>query len=285
MAFTATTFQYGRGITTCPSNGKGVSTAMHGYKNTTDSYTTITTSGYFPNSIDGSTEKVFVGDTIMIVASDTVGLVQITGLAPFTVGANLLGTAGSPIVMSTPAAALDANGIKISGTTVQMEIADATHPGIVTQFDQAFSGMKAFMSGAQFLTAGGTPTTLNYYEQYTHATTFTLGSQTSGSVNILFTRIGNAITLFSGTQVTTPGQGTPGTDYVANTALPARFIPNASVTGFWQVVNGGILSAGIIFIDAGTGRIHFFNNVNTTTGFTTSQINGFLGGSISYISS
>src|SRR5580698_5349670 len=188
MAFTVNTFQYNRGITTCATNGGGIGTVIHGYKNNIDNYVTITTSGYFPNNIDGSTDKIFVGDILLIVASDTVGLALITSLSPFTVGSNLLGTAGSPITMNVPIAATDDNGIQISGTTVQLEIADATHPGIVTQFNQVFAGIKTFMSGIQLMTFNGIPTTLNYYEEYTHNTTFTLNTETTASVALKLVR-------------------------------------------------------------------------------------------------
>src|SRR5258706_3386023 len=160
MAFTINTFQFNRGVTTCATNGAGVGTVIHGYKSS-DTTGTIVTANYFPPNIDGTTDKVFVGDLLLIVSSNAVSIHQITSVVPFVIGSDLFGGTGSPFVIAPPVAATDANAIQITGTTVQMEIADATHPGIVTQFDQNFTGTKMFMSGTKFMTFGGTPTALN----------------------------------------------------------------------------------------------------------------------------
>lgn len=284
MAFTANTFQFNRGVTTCGVNGSGVGTVIHGYKSTTDNYTTITTPGYFPDNIDGATDKVFVGDILLIVASDTVGLALITSLVPFLVGSNLLGTAGSPITMSVPVAATDANGIKITGTTVQLEIADATHPGIVTALDQVYAGIKTFMSGVQFMTFGGTPATLNYNEEYIHNTTFTLNTETTASMALLVRRIGSIVVLQNNVITSVPGQGAPGAFFVSNTVLPARFRPASSVNAInsWMVENGGIISSGQIQINS-AGQIAIYNSPDLTSPFTAAQINAIGFGSISYI--
>lgn len=282
MAFTANTFQFNRGVTTCGVNGSGVGTVIHGYKSTTDDYATITTPGYFPDNIDGATDKIFVGDILLIVASDTVGLALITALAPFLVGSNLLGTAGSPITMSVPVAATDANGIKISGTTVQLEVADATHPGIVTALDQVYAGIKMFMSGVQFMTFGGTPATLNYYEEYTHDTTFTLNTETTASIAIKIVRTGSMVILKIPGINTVPGQGAPTANFAANTVLPARFRPTTVITTAAFVTNGGVTSLGAAVIYA-DGNIDIFNNYNGTTPFTAAQINGFGQFAVPYI--
>jgi len=280
MAFTLNTFQFCRGVATAAINGAGVGTVIHGYKST-DTNATIVTAAYFPANIDGATDKIFVGDLLLVVSSDTVGLYKITALAPFTLGANLLGNAGSPIIMTVPAAATDANGITISGTTVQLEIADATHPGIVTQFDQNFAGIKMFNSGVKFLTFGGTPTTLNYYEEAMHATTFTLTADTSASATLTIIRCGSQVNLMFPATVTTPGQGAPGVAYISNTALPARFRPIADVICFAQVSNGGVFNAGLMKVKS-TGIIEVYNNANLTTAYTAAQINAFYSTPVTY---
>lgn len=279
MAFTLNTFQFGRGVATAAINGNGVSTVIHGYK-TDDTFVTVAGSEYFPVSLSG--DKLFDGDLISIVSADTVALCKITGLDPFTIGADLYASAGNPLVMSVPVAATDANGIKITGTTVQMEIASATLPGIITALDQDLAGIKMFNSGIKLLTFGGTPTTLNYYEDYTHSSTYTLGAETTSSVNLRLLRIGSVVTLFSGSFVTTPGQGAPGTHYVGNTALPARFRPVTAMPLFWRMENGGVFNAGMIYIDT-TGVISFYNSADPTVNFTAAQINGFNQGSATYL--
>lgn len=270
MAFTLTTFQFARGVASAAINGGGIGTVIHGYKST-DTNATIIAPGYFPNSIDGSDDKIFVGDLLLIVSSDTVGIYKVTALAPFALGADLLGNAGSPIVMTIPAAATDANGIKISGTTVQLEVADATHPGIVTQFDQAFAGMKAFMSGLQLLTFGGTPTTLNYYEEYTHTTTFTNNAETTNSMTLKLVRVGTSVILLNTTVGSAAGQGAPLNRFTANTVLPARFRPAQEVFHTWLIANGGVYKTGAITIEA-TGDIFIYDDPNLTSTFTAAQI-------------
>jgi hypothetical protein len=274
MAFTANTFQFNRGVTTCATNGAGVGTVIHSYKNTIDTGTVILTPGYFPDNIDNSTDKIFVDDLLLIVSADTVSMHQITALVPFSLGADLFAGAGSPIVMSVPVAATDANAIKITGTTVQMEIADATHPGIVTALNQDFAGIKMFNSGLKLLTTGGTPTTLNYYEEYTHTTTFTLNVETTTPVAIKVVRCGAMVILKFPIFTSVPGQATTGARFSGNTALPARFRPPDTVKNAGGVTNGGIESLGAIVVDA-FGAIFIYHNWDVTTPFPSGVINGF----------
>lgn len=280
MAFTLNTFQFGRGVATAAINGNGVSTVTHGYK-TEDTFSDVAGTSYFPNNIDGSTDKVFVGDLISIVTSDTVAICAITALEPFAIGSDLYGGAGSPIVMAAPVAATDANGIKITGTTVQLEIADATHPGAVTQFDQNFAGIKNFSSGVKFLSFGGTPATLNHYEEFDYVTTFTLGAETTADVTLKVTRVGRLITIVNPAIISAPGQGAPGVSFITNTALPLHLRPVEIENGFCRVANGGIYSAGMIQVSP-LGAVKIFNNADETTAFTTAQINEVRRGFITY---
>jgi hypothetical protein len=270
MAFTLTTFQFCRGVATAAINGAGVGTVIHGYKST-DTNATIVTAGYFPDNIDGSDDKIFVGDLLLIVSSDTVGIYKVTTLAPFALGADLFGGAGSPIIMSVPVAATDANGIKITGTTVQLEIADATHAGIVTELDQNFAGIKMFNSGAKFLTFGGTPTTLNYYEEYDHVTTFTNNTETTNSMTFKLVRTGTSVIILNTTVGSVAGQGAPLNRFTANTVLPARFRPAQELVNTWFVSNGGVYKVGAIRI-AATGDIYIYDDPDLTTAFTAAQI-------------
>lgn len=272
MAFTLNTFQFGRGTTTTPSNGGGVSTVIHGYKST-DSSATVLTGGYFPNNIDGSTtsDKIFDGDLLVIVASDLTSMHEVTGTSPFTLGSDLLQGAGSPVVMAAPVAATDANGITISGTTIHMEIADATHPGIVTAFDQVFGGTKTLNAGARFLTFGGSSSILNYYEEADYTTTFTNNAQTTNAVTFKVVRIGNAVIIRSGTIGSAAPQGAPVARFTANTLLPAKFRPANEIIAPWFVSNGGVYKIGAINITA-AGEVFIYNDPNLTTAYTAAQI-------------
>ncbi len=280
MSFTLNTFQFNRGVATCPTNGGGVGTVIHGYKST-DSLGTIVIPGYFPDNIDGSTDKVFAGDLLLIVASGTVTMHEITQVAPFTIGSDLFNGAGSPLVVAPPVPATDANALQVIGTTAQLEIADATHPGIITIVDQVFTGIKQFISGVKFMTFGGTPTTLNYYEEYKHLTTFTNGAETSNAVTLRLVRVGNVITLYSSEIIATAAQGAPGIAFVMDTPLPARFCPGDFVNGFWKVTNGGINKTGLMQAQS-TGVVEIYNDVDQTTAYTVAQISQARRGFISY---
>ncbi len=280
MAFTLNTFQFNRGTVTCPTNGAGVGTVIHGYKSA-DTHAAIVTASYFPDNIDGSTDKIFVGDLLLIVASDTVAISKVTALAPFTLGSDLFGGAGSPITMTVPGAATDANGIKISGTTVQLEIADATHPGIVTALDQVFAGIKLFNSGAQFLTFGGTPTTLNYFEEYDHITTFTNNAETTNSMTFKIVRIGSAVIMLNSTVGSAAGQGAPVARFTSNTVLPARFRPAQEFVDSWNIANGAVYKQGAIKV-AATGEIYIYDDPDFTSTFTIAQISSLGASTTSY---
>lgn len=280
MSFTLNTFQFNRGVATCPTNGGGVGTVIHGYKST-DSLGTIIVPGYFPDNIDGSTDKVFAGDLLLIVASGTVTIHEITAVAPFTIGSDLFNGAGSPLVVAPPVAATDANALQVIGTTAQLEIADATHPGIVTIFDQVFTGIKQFISGVQFMTFGGTPATLNYYEEYTHNTTFTNGAEVSAAFNIKIIRIGSLVTIYNPSIITTAAQGAPGASFEMNTVLPARFRPPDFANAWCRVANGGVFKEGFIQVDP-AGALHIFNDIDSVTPYTAAQISEVRRGSITY---
>ena len=146
MAFNILGFQFNRGITTANAQGQGFTAIAHTYKSTTDTLAQIATPGYFPINFDGSavSDKVFVRDWLFI--KDSVGatsFVNITGLNPVTLGPDLF-VAGSFIVIA-PIVAVDNNAIVISGNNVAMEIADATHSGIITNVAQTFGGSKTFL--------------------------------------------------------------------------------------------------------------------------------------------
>lgn len=91
---------------------------------------------------------------------------------------------------------------------------------VMTASDQTISGVKTFSSGILLPTSGGTPSSLDYYEQGTHASTFTGGTFTSGTITLNFTRVGNVVTM------RWPAiQGAATANIVNNTALPTRLRP------------------------------------------------------------
>jgi hypothetical protein len=144
MAFDLRGFQFNRGVAAANAQGAGVTSVIHTYKSLTDTLATIGGASYFPNNIDGATDKVFINDLLSIVASDGTSMVRITALDPFTTGTDLYLGSSSSITVAAPVAATDANGLIISGGVATLEFADATNPGIVSIDAQQFTGDKLF---------------------------------------------------------------------------------------------------------------------------------------------
>ncbi len=153
MAFILQNFQFNRGTLTANAQGQGFTPIIHSYKSTTDTRATIAGASYFPPNIDGEVDKVFVGDALFIVGSDGTSLCMFTALDPVTLGTDLL-VSGPSLTVGAPIAAVDLNAIRIAGNVAQMEIANATHPGIITIGSQTFSGTKAFNDGINVFGAG-----------------------------------------------------------------------------------------------------------------------------------
>lgn len=84
MAFALINFQFARGIDSCYTQGQGVTTVTHTYRSLTDSASTILTDGYFPPYIDGTVDKVFANDTILIIAADQVVMAKVLTVTPLT---------------------------------------------------------------------------------------------------------------------------------------------------------------------------------------------------------
>lgn len=153
MSFILQNFQFNRGTLTANAQGQGFTPIIHSYKSTTDTRATIAGASYFPPNIDGEVDKVFVGDALFIVGSDGTSLCMFTALDPVTLGTDLL-VSGPSLTVGAPIAAVDLNAIRIAGNVAQMEIANATHPGIITIGSQTFSGTKAFNDGINVFGAG-----------------------------------------------------------------------------------------------------------------------------------
>jgi hypothetical protein len=141
--FTKQNLQINRGSTSANSQGGSSVTVTHTYKDLNQTVANIILS--FPDYLGEGAEQdiFFVGDHMLIEGSDTTTYNKILTLAPFTVGTDLFSGA-SGLSVGAPIVAADANALKITAATLQAEIADATHPGIVTTAAQSFGGVKDF---------------------------------------------------------------------------------------------------------------------------------------------
>ena len=102
--------------------------------------------------INGST----VGAGAAYVFCDSTGTLGTTGFA------------GSAVSIAAPITATDNNGATIASNVLKLEIADATHPGIVSIAAESFAGTKTFVNGAN-----------------TAQSTLDIGTSTSSTVGVV----------------------------------------------------------------------------------------------------
>lgn len=273
MAFNLLNFQFNRGTGTANASGGGVTSVTHSYKSE-DTLETIDGAGYFPPNIDGSTDKIFVEDFLLIEASDDTALVAITSTDPFTYGPNILTGSGTNLTVGETNPGISGEGAHITSNVLHMEIADQTYPGLLSTTAQVIGGVKTFASVAQFpvglqLTPGYT---LNYYKATLFTTTFSQGSTTTPAGNFSVVREGNSVTLMLKNQITFTGDAGGANSCTSDLPLPAEFRPTGivEIVGFWRNFTGDNVNppylyshVGLIKIDSGGNITIFADNDET----------------------
>jgi hypothetical protein len=142
--FSVLNLQINRGKTTANAQGQNITTILHSYKDKASTIANIL--AYFPPFFDQGVDQevIQVGDIFIIDGSDTVSMAELLSLSPVTFGPNLFLGQSVTLSVGAPIAAVDGNAARITGDTLQMEIADITHPGIVSATTQDFGGAKTF---------------------------------------------------------------------------------------------------------------------------------------------
>jgi hypothetical protein len=150
---------------------------------------------------------------------------------------------------------------------------------VVTQTNQTLSGVKTFNDGVLLATSGGTPTNLNYYEEFDYTNTWSgpWASPQNGTLRVI--RIGKLVTLFF------PGVSFTGTVAAVITwdgTLNVRHRPAATVYGPASISNnlGAFSSTGRVGIQSG-GTIAIGAN-NLGGAFSGTGSNGIINFSTSY---
>lgn len=140
--FSAQNLQINRGSLTSNAQGKFVTT-LHTYRDDTATVASIQMA--FPPYLGqgANQDEIAVGDHILVLGSDTTTFNKILDLNPFTLGVDLFsGAAG--LSVAPPIVAVDANAARITGNILEMEVADATHAGIISSAAQTLGGAKSF---------------------------------------------------------------------------------------------------------------------------------------------
>ena len=103
-----------------------------------------------------SSDITITPTSLTIPDTGTIYVDNISPTVPILPGQNYIVIAGQPVgvdaptqvlTISTPLVASDLNGIKITGSILQQELADNTHPGILSIGNQTIGGLKTFTGG------------------------------------------------------------------------------------------------------------------------------------------
>lgn len=187
-------------------------------------------------------------------------------------------TSGGDVTLTAFGSTPNANGASLSGQALTLQPADATRPGGNSIVAQSFGGLKTFTNGVQLATTGGTPATLNAYEEGSFTANFNQnagagGTNTSYTVN--FVQIGKTVTLLFPNMLITAG-ATVNRFATAAATLPTRIRPvTANVNGFLYGNVNGVDSATPLQYTVGTGgAITIYRDGAEVTTFTSAAVSG-----------
>ncbi len=140
-------------------------------------------------------------------------------------------------------------------------------------------------------TPSGTPTALDYYEEFSTTLTFDFSANVwTSSINTtgLFYRVGKIVTFVFSPSLIGTTNGAPATniDLSAGTLIPARFRPGVSVSGFVRTIenNVGLAPPGVIIFST-TGDITIIKDGASSAWGANLPNTGVFAGSYSWITS
>ena len=130
-------------------------------------------------------------------------------------------------------------------------------------------------------TSGGSPTALNYFEEYSMSMTFQglLASNQTGTVK--FVRSGSIVSMFI-PYIATTGNATV-SSFTNNSDLPTSFRPTSPFTGSVGIITNNTFAFGRITVNVSAGNITFYRDPTQTTTWTTGQTNGVDANMITYL--
>lgn len=114
--------------------------------------------------------------------------------------------------------------------------------------NNTYSGTATFSSGVLLPTTGGTPATLNYYEEGTHSTTLTgIWAAPIGPTTVTVRRVGKVVTL-QFTQLSSAANTASSITFT--TLLPAKWRPTTDVNDKLYIIDNTTQKFGLINITA-----------------------------------
>jgi len=159
---------------------------------------------------------------------------------------------GSPSPDSTSYYGLGVNGgvlrYQVPGSSTHKFYADTNQLAILSSSGLQLSG------GLTLPSSGGTASPLNYYEEYTHVTTFTFGSQATTAATFRVVRVGKLVTMtmLTGSQYV---DSTSSNHFYSAVNLPMRFVGGVGVMVPIVVITGGLYATGSFSLDNQAGAI------------------------------
>lgn len=250
---------------------------------------TLTAVGSSPNNNGASLS----GQALTLQPADgthpgllTSGTQSIGGAKTFTgsiSATNLSGTNTGDVTLAAVGAVPNANGASLSGQVLNLQPADGSNPGALTAGAQTIGGAKTlsalttFGTGAQFPTTGGTPTTLDYYEEGTFTANFNADAGSGGSgtsFTAKFTRTGKMVMIqFPSMVGMTTGAGAAADFATASGTVPSRLRPVANQYGMYLTsVSGSTTNTGVWNILT-NGTILLYREATLSTNWPTSNAN------------
>lgn len=135
------------------------------------------------------------------------------------------------------------------------------------------TGLWTFVTGVKLPTSGGTASTLDHYEEYTHTTNMT-GAITVSNIVFRLVRVGKSVTF---TAPLTTGTAAASTSIFGSTTLPTRFRPVLQTIRAITVYDSGVLetsSYGEFVMTAG-GTITIYRRINASLSWNAVSNAGF----------
>ena len=169
----------------------------------------------------------------------------------------------------------------------QFQIQPSTYSSSTTTGAMTISGgvgiaKNLYVGSSLYLpTSGGTPSALNYYEEYSMTTTFQGLWAINQTGTVKFVRSGSIVSMFI-PYIANTGNATVAS-FTNNSDLPTRFRPTSPFTGSVGIVTNNTYALGRITVNVSAVNITIYRDPTQNTTWTTGQTNGVDANMITYL--